>query len=233
MNAHDPRSFAEVKRIGQARKVRLGKQLGGESAAPVDRDWAAILVPHSDRLRWRAPAVGERDLIAADGSCLVSLRLPLILPGGIQSRRSELRSPKGTYRVRPEGSPWSQLNHPRKTQRRLTDLNGNEVLRWGCVFEGNFVTNTPVVTVDGKTFLFDLRLDGRTALMDALEVGGSTRPLVRYRRVRPWGAVFHDRPYLGVDIAVSPEAMLIPHLELLLAISSSFMNGLWTPQGGG
>ena len=88
-----------------------------------------------------------------------------------------------------------------------------------------------ILTVNGQEPLhFPVRGAPSGPLMSATDGSGSR--LIEYRLVRAQRTSRSD--FFGwAEIVVSPTALMIPHIELLMAVSRQFLWGYFQSKGGG
>ena len=76
------------------------------------------------------------------------------------------------------------------------------------------------------------------SVMTAVEVGGSGRPLARFRLSRSPRPTGNDpnkvlRPSSAVEVVVGTEGLSTPHIEWIVTLASSWMRSYFGRPGGG
>jgi hypothetical protein len=132
--------------------------------------------------------------------------------------------------------------HVRRTSRKYQsrqvhaiDSSDTPVISWKGGHYHN-VAGTCLSVSGGRQFSFPVRSNGKRTLMSAVEEGGSKLPLISYRLARgitwlPPGMSL--RQIYSVQIVVSPEALSIPDLALLVALTSHLPWFFASVSGGG
>jgi hypothetical protein len=108
----------------------------------------------------------------------------------------------------------------------LTDSKDAVVLRViGEHFQGAATTRVVMQGVGG--WMLPVRGWGKSAVMHAVQEGGSNRPLISYRMRRwipNWRGSWVGMPFEnGIEVVVHPEALFIPGIELVVAVTSHLL----------
>jgi len=119
-------------------------------------------------------------------------------------------------------------------RQELVDSSGSVVMSWiGLHFH---FSATTVLTMDGTEFEFPIQGTNINTVMSAHVAGGSDQPLARFRLLSPpWFAkdpVEGLMPSEAVEVAVSPGAIAMPQVVLIVALASSWIRSYFAHGGG-
>ena len=119
--------------------------------------------------------------------------------------------------------------HVRRTSRkyqsrqaRAVDENGAPVMTWTGGHYGH-VAGTNLTLSDAREFSLPVRKSGSSVLMSAIEVGTPERQIIGYRLTKgtTWLPVSMSlRQIYSVEVIVSQQALSIPDLALMVALTS-------------
>jgi len=193
--------------------------------AEVERDWHDFPNLPGKHLSWRKAGRGCWELIT-DSNGAVSVRredkTPSILRNSISAPRSHIFTSQGrTY-------GWQRVGKRKiEAAARVTDLvdtaTNAPVLRiTGHHYNG--VDGTTVSLAGQREIRFPVRGHKKCALMSAIDDSGNS--LVEYRPVR-------GTNNLAVDAVINPNALTVPHMELLVAVSARLVFGYFIHPGSG
>jgi hypothetical protein len=205
-----------------ARKL-LSKEVEAER---VERDWRDFPNLPGRHMSWRKAGRGCWQLIV-ESNGVVSVRREKKRP---RLLRFSTSSVPRCYSFTSQGQTygWQRVGKRRMAAgSRVADL-------------VNTATNTPVLRITGvhyndyagtlvrlwagqRSILFPVRSSEKCALMSAVDDSGHS--LVEYRR--------RHESLLGVDAVINPNALTVPHIELLVAVTAQLFNGYFSHPSGG
>jgi hypothetical protein len=193
--------------------------------AEVERDWRDFPNLPGKHLSWRKSGRGCWELITdCNGAVSVTRESQSILRGAIlgASSRSYIFASQGrTY-------GWQRVGK-RKVMvvSRVSDLvntatNAPALRVTGVHYNG--VDRTSVSLAGQREIRFPVRGHKECALMSAMDDSGNS--LVEYRLVGGTNKV-------AVDAVLNPNALTVPNIELLVAVSAPFVNYYFVHPSGG
>jgi len=192
-----------------------------------EREWRDFPGLPGTHLAWRAAGRRRLELVAADRSIWATLHGETVIASGQTYRISTVL--EAAKRLGP-------LQAGQLARRDLVDATGSAVLSWtGSHFAQQADS---VVTMGGAAYRFPVHGScyKRTAIMSAVQGGGSELALIRYRlnsRMLRSNLVWHEWGPRCVEVVVAPEARAIDGIALLVAISSNFQRTYFHRAQGG
>jgi hypothetical protein len=193
----------------------IGRMNGAESA--IDQEWIAFPDLPGTHLSWSMAQRRTWEIVSKNGDRWATLRPP------VDSDGCRVNVKDSTYVLSEDGG------HVRRTSRKYQSRqvhaigsNGSPIMSWtGGHYSG--VPGTVLSLADGRRLSFPVRRSGHRTLMSAVEEGGSDVPLITYRLTRgtTWlPPSLSLRQIFSVKIVVSPDALSIQDVALLVAVSS-------------
>jgi hypothetical protein len=195
------------------------RELPPEKLAEVERDWHDFPNLPGKHLSWRKAGRGCWEL-TTDSDGAVSVR---------RETRSKLRNamiavPR-SYTFTSQGRTYGlqRVDKKKNVYDLVNTATNAPVLRiTGIHYNGG--DGTSVSLAGQREIRFPVRGHKKCALMSAMDDAGNS--LVEYRPVRGTNNVY-------VDAVINPNALTVPQIELLVAVSARFLNSYFIHPGSG